>query len=136
MITANYFSARYNNRRKHNQHFELPFFMINLHFTSKQLPTYRKTCLLLVNSIYLVSSSLEIQRRIPQIKYTTSFVTLSEKKLLQTFKNSNYKKLFLKCISCYYLLRLTFLVPCDNWDNLRNLSSTRTDVFSARERLM
>ena len=40
---------------------------MNLHFgKSKKLPTYRKTTLLPINSIYLVLSSLEIQRSMLQ----------------------------------------------------------------------
>ena len=55
-ITANYFCVHCKNRRKHNQHFELLFFMINLHlgkFTHDKfkLSTYRKTSLLLINTI-------------------------------------------------------------------------------------
>ena len=63
-------------RCKQNQHFELLFFMISLHFgTSNYLFTYRKTSLILKNVIYLVLSSLEIQRKVIQTKYTT-FLTL------------------------------------------------------------
>ena len=75
----NNFSVRHKNTRKHNQHF-----MINLHFgISNSLSKYRKINLILINSIYLVFSSLEVQiilkySCIP--KYTTSFFTPSEKK--------------------------------------------------------
>ena len=47
MMTANYFCVRHKNRGKHNQHFELLYFMINLHFdTSNLLSTYKKTSLI------------------------------------------------------------------------------------------
>ena len=49
--------------RKNNQHFELLFFMINLHFgISNQLSKYRKIDLLLISSICLVFSYLELKR--------------------------------------------------------------------------
>ena len=78
--------------------------MINLHFTSKQVPTYRKTCLLLVNSIHLVLSSLEIQRTITQTKYTTSFVTLSEKKRLANLQKQQLQKTFSQVYKLLLLL--------------------------------
>ena len=43
IATENYFCVRHKNYKKRNQHFELPSFMINLHFgTSNYLSKYRK----------------------------------------------------------------------------------------------
>ena len=56
MITVNYFCVCHKNRRKHNQHVQLLFLKINLHFvTSNQISTYRKLNLSLINGIYLFS---------------------------------------------------------------------------------
>ena len=69
-ITASYF-----------QHFKLLFFQAYLHFgTSNLLSAYSKTSLVFVISILSILSSLEIQTRVIQIKYTTSFFNLSENK--------------------------------------------------------
>ena len=77
-ITPSYFCVQLKNRPKHSQHFEL-LFMINLQFaTSNYLSTCGKTSLLLINSIYFVLFSLEIQKRLTdqqeiQTKYATIF---------------------------------------------------------------
>ena len=76
-MTTSYFCVHYKNRRKHNLHFKLLFFQVYLHFgTSNEISAYSKTCLLHINSIHLVLSSLDLQRRVIKIKYTTSFFTL------------------------------------------------------------
>ena len=62
-MTEGQFCVRHKNRRKHNQHFELPFFMINLHFGTLNI---KKKKFFLTSSIYLVFSSLRNQRRLAQ----------------------------------------------------------------------
>ena len=55
-MTENYFCVRLKNRREHNQHFKLLFVKLN--------STGRKLNFLHMNSVYLVVSSLEMQRRL------------------------------------------------------------------------
>lgn len=111
-ITPSYFCVQLKNRPKHSQHFEL-LFMINLQFaTSNYLSTCGKTSLLLINSIYFVLFSLEIQKRITgqqetQTKYTTIFFTVSEKKRLTNLKNQQLRKNFSPV--CMLLFRKCFL---------------------------
>ena len=103
------FCVRHKNKRKHNQHFKLLFFKVNLRFiTSNQILTYRKLNLFIRSSIYLVVLPTEMQRRLKQPKYTTRFFTSSEKKWSTNFKSSSFKKPFLQCI-CYLLVRLAFM---------------------------
>ena len=83
MITVNYFCVCHKNRRKHNQHVQLLFLKINLHFvTSNQISTYRKLNLSLINGIYSILYSvffpLEMQRRLVQTKVYYTFFTQSE----------------------------------------------------------
>ena len=69
IVTENYFCVRHKNRRKHNQHFELLYFIINIHFgASNQLSACSKINVLFINTIYLVLSSLEIKRTLIQIE--------------------------------------------------------------------
>ena len=103
-MTPNYFYICHKNKQKQTR-------ILNYYFPWKftlwyiKLSTNRKTSLLLKSSIHLVLSSLEIQRRVIQTKYTTLFYCL-ERIDSHTFKSSNYKKLFfLQCICyCYNLL--------------------------------
>ena len=68
-MTEDSFCVRHKNRRKHNQHFKLLFFTINLHFiTSNLIYTYRKLNLFLTNSIHLVSLPLKMGQRLKQTK--------------------------------------------------------------------
>ena len=60
---------------------KLLFFTTNLYFvTSNQISTYRKLNLPLTSSIYFVFLPLDIQKNSNRPKYTTRFLTLSEKK--------------------------------------------------------
>ena len=69
IVTENYFCVRHKSRRKHNQHFELLYLIINIHFgASNQLSACSKINLLFINTIYLVLSSLEIKRTLIQTK--------------------------------------------------------------------
>ena len=62
------------NKRKRNQHFQLLFFTIDLHFvTSNQMCTYRKLNLPITCSIYLVFLPLEMQRTLKQTKVYYTF---------------------------------------------------------------
>ena len=74
--------------------------MINLHFGTSDYLYIEKKCLILVSRIHLVLSSLEIQRRLIQTKYVTSFVTLSEKKQLPNSQKYQLQNNFsLVCMS-------------------------------------
>ena len=53
IINAIYFCVGHNNRRKHNQHFNLLFFKINLVFGSQTTSALGKIIVLPINSIYL-----------------------------------------------------------------------------------
>ena len=65
--TVKYFCFLHKNMRIQNQHFKLLFFRINLLFgTSEYMSTYGKLKLLLISSIYLVFSPVEIQRTLVQ----------------------------------------------------------------------
>ena len=91
------FFVCHKNRQKHNQHFKLIFFTINLHFvTSNQIPTYRKTNLPLTSSICLVFLPLEMQGRLKP-KYTTRFFTLKRNDP-QTFKSGSRENPFIQCV--------------------------------------
>ena len=80
-MTKSYFCVCHKNRRKHKQHFKLLFFTMNLHFvTSIQMPTYRKTNLLLISSIYLVFVPLKMQGKLKQTKVYNTLFTLSGEK--------------------------------------------------------
>ena len=62
------------------------------------MSTYGKINLFLINSIYLVFSSVEYKEDSYKPNYTTSFFfTLPENKRLTNFKSSNCKKLP-KCV--------------------------------------
>ena len=74
IISANYICVRHKNRRKHNQHFKLLFFKINLHFgTSEYISTYGKLDLLPINSIFWFSLLEKGKEDWCRPKYTTSF---------------------------------------------------------------
>ena len=92
-MTDNYFCIRHKNRRKHNQHFKLLFFKLNSHFeTSNETSKYRKLNLLLINSIYLTISSLEMQRQPDRPKYTTFFLICIKKTTRKPSKVAAAKK--------------------------------------------
>ena len=83
VVTRCHSSVRHKNRRKHNQHFRSRFFKINLHFvTPNQISAYKKLNLSLINSVYLIFFTLDMQRRVVQINVYYTIFTLSEKKRL------------------------------------------------------
>ena len=89
IVTENYFCARHKNRWKHNQHFGLLYFTINLQFgTSNWLSTRSKVSLFFMNGIYLVSSSLEIERKLIQREvYYNLFIFWLKINDLKTFRS-------------------------------------------------
>ena len=90
-MNEKYFCVHLKNRRKHNQHFKLLLFTLNLHFvTSNQIPPYRKNYICpSKNSICLVFLLLQMETRLKQPKYTTSFLLLMKKNDPQTFSGSS-----------------------------------------------
>ena len=116
----NYFCVRDKNRRNHNQHVQLLFFKINLHFvTRNKISTYRKLNLLLLNSIYLVFFPLEMQRRLIQTEVYYMFFLLSLKRnSSQTFKNKLQKTFSLDFFSLVQLASINVFVLCGNWKTL------------------
>ena len=114
-MTGNYFCVRHKSKRTRNQHFKLLYFKLNSHFgKSNYISACRKLNLLLINSICLVVSFLEVQRKL--IQYTTSFFPLSQKKQLTNLQKQQLRKLFVQC-ACYRynLLRWMFFIPFDYW---------------------
>ena len=90
------FFVRRKNKRKHNQHFKLLFFTIDLHFaTSNQISAHRKLNLPLTCSIYLVFLPLEMQRKLRQIKvYHALFCFVGEETTDNPLKVAPAKTLF------------------------------------------
>ena len=130
-MTENYFCVHHKNKPKHNQHFKLAFqllgFKLNSHFrTSNYISACRKLNLLLINSICLVVSSLEMQRGLNKPKnYKAKYSDQSTLQVFslclkrnnsQTYKSSSFEKIFLQC-ACYRynLLRVIFLILFDSW---------------------
>ena len=75
IVRENYFCVHHKNRRKHNQHFELLFFMINY------LSTRRIINLFLINRICLVYFSPKIRRKLIQTEVCyKSFYSFWKKK--------------------------------------------------------
>ena len=102
-MTGNYFCVRRNNRRKHNQHFKLLYFKLKSHFgKSNKISACKKLNLLLINGNCLVVSSLEMQRKLIQTKLHDK--SLSNKRLITTFKCSSCEKLFLRWFDNWKLM--------------------------------
>ena len=103
----------YKNKRKKDKHFKL-FFLVFLHFgTSNYLHIEKQ-----IYSFHFVLSSLEIQRRDIQTKYTTSFLPCLKRNDSQTFQSTTAKNFFW---SFMLLLQLTLIIIfslCDNWKTL------------------
>ena len=111
IITVNYICVRHKIMQKHNKHFTLLFFKINLHFgTSDHISTYGKLNLLPINSIFLVFPSRERQRTLMQTKvyYKLSLFSL-KRSVSQTFKSSSCKKsLFQACLLLIQLASMNY----------------------------
>ena len=106
----NYFLVCHKNRWKHKQHFKLLFFKIILYFSiSDYLSIYGKLNFLPINSIYLVFSSLEMQRRVIQIK-------THDKLFYSVWKESSHKPLKVAAAKNYfpgvYIIDITCFNKC------------------------
>ena len=90
-MTGIYFCAPHKNKRKHNQHFKLLYFKLNSHLgTSNSISACRKLDLLLINSICLVVSSLEMQGALMQTKVRYKyFYSVSKETFTLSHKPSN-----------------------------------------------
>ena len=107
--------------RKHNQHFKLLFFTINLYFViSGQVSTYRKLNLPLTSIIYLVQSSFPKKSKKdsnrPKLLDTLLFLKINDP---QTFKGRSWENAFFQC-ACYWydLLQWIIFIPCHNRQTL------------------
>ena len=98
-MTRNYFCVRHKSRRTRNQHFKLLYFKLNSHFgKSNYISACRKLNLLLINSICLVVSFLEMQRKLIQSKvhykfgdsFSRHIVTFIETSVLKEVRISRY----------------------------------------------
>ena len=112
-----FFCVRHKNRRKLNQHSQLLFLKINLHLDSQTKYLH----FLPITSIYLVSSSVEMQRLVQtKVYYKLCYSVWKETshKLLKVA--AACKNVFPKCIYHWYnLLRwMLFFIACDNWKTL------------------
>ena len=115
IITENYFCVCCKNKRKHIQCFKLLFLKPNFHFdASNWISTCRKSNLLLVNSTYLIVSTLLMQRRFMQTKVRFKFCYSVRIEITHIpSKVVAVKKFFPQCV-CYRcnLLRWMFFIPC------------------------
>ena len=102
-----YFFVRHKNRRKHNQHFKLLFFKINLYYgTSDYIPTYGKLSLFPINSIFWPSLLEKCKEDWCRPKYTTSFPYLvlkeaSHKPLKVVAARKFFSDVFISDATCF-----------------------------------
>ena len=96
IVNVNYICFRYKNRRKHKQHFKLLYFKISLLFgTSDEISSYGKLDLLSMNSMSLIFSSREMQRRLIQTKVCYNlFYSVSKEAFHKPLKVAAAKKSF------------------------------------------
>ena len=102
---------------KKSQRFKLLLLRENLLFgTSNQISTNEKLNLLLINSICLVFSPLEMQRKLMQTTLFYKFFLLCLKRnISQTYESKQLQKVF--CQLCMLLVQLdsmNFFIPYDN----------------------
>ena len=105
-----YFFVRHKNRRKHNQHFKLLFFKINLYYgTSDYIPTYGKLSLFPINSIFWPSLLEKCKEDWCRPKYTTSFhYSVSKEVFYKPLKVAAAKKAF----PSVFIINTTWLDEC------------------------
>ena len=103
------------NRQKHNQHFKLLLFKINLHFVApNQISTHRKLNLILINCVYLLFFTLKMQRSLVQTK--VQFLLCLKR---DNWQNSSCEKPLLQFVGYWYnLLQWMFFILCDSWKTL------------------
>ena len=73
IINENYFCVRHKNRWKLNRHLKLLFFTLNLHFRTLNWVSIYEKLKILINMIYLVFFSIEMQGRLIQSKVYFTF---------------------------------------------------------------
>ena len=72
-----------------------------------------------ISSIFLVFSSLEMQRRLIQTKVYYKLFYCLKRNVSQTFKSSSCKEVFLRCVHhSYNLLLRMFFISYNNWKTL------------------
>lgn len=95
MVTENYLCFSLENGLKHNQHFKMLFFKINLHFVTLNLiSTDRKLNFPLMNSSFLVFLRMQIETDGNVYYYYYYF--LWKESTNKPFKSSSCKKPFSK----------------------------------------
>ena len=98
-MTRNYFCVRHKSRRTRNQHFKLLYFKLNSHFgKSNYISACRKLNLLLINSICLVVSFLEMQRKLIQSKVHYKFFSSVSKETTHKPSKVAAAKTFRQCV--------------------------------------
>ena len=115
-MTGNYFCVLHKSRRKHNQHFKL-----NSHFIkSNSTPAFTKLDLLLINSICLIVSSLEMQRKLILTKVHYKFLSSVSKETTHKPSKVVVAKNFSSGVHVINtkLLRRMLFIPFDNWKSV------------------
>ena len=99
---------------------KLLLFTINLQFvTSIEVSTYRKLNLPLASNIYNFFLPLEIQKDSNRTKYTTCFLTMSEKKRpASLYKWQLHRTLSPVCVLYVQLAPMNAFIPCYHWNIL------------------
>ena len=112
------------------------------------ISTCRKTSLLLINSIHVVLSSLEIQRLIKDSEnqrdkiYYKVFNSVWKEETHKLSKEVTAKTFFSNVyVTVHNLLRWTFFIPCNNWKTVSlvkdfcgpEISSTITFLLSLKQ---
>ena len=106
-LLKNYFQ----NFQSHVYHCRVrPFFRI-----VKTESTYRELNLLLIISIYLIFSSLEMQRELLQTKVYYKLLDSSEQKRITNLQKQQLQKaLSSVCMLCIHLALINIFIPCKN----------------------
>ena len=107
------------------------FFTINLQFgTLNLISAYKKLNEIPINSIYLVFSSLEMQRRFIQTNVYYKIISCLKRKNSQTFKSSSSKNFFSSVLAQLTSMNVTY------FDNLKTFFFIKfhyyTEVFFNR----
>ena len=111
IIIRSYICVHHKNRQKHNQHFKIAVFhnKFTLCHINPNIYIYKNLNLPLRSSIYFVFLPLEMQKKDSnRPKYTTCFLTLSEKKQ----PTSLWKWQLQKPFSSVYVIATTCFNEC------------------------
>ena len=117
IIIVNYFCVRYKNRWKHNRLSRTAIFQDKFTLWHIRLNIYKWKTKFSSNKQYLFGFlfSRNAKKANVEPNILQTFLLCLKRNVLQTFKNSSFRNVFLKCVYHWYnLLRRTFFIPCDN----------------------